>query len=140
MYFSRSSAVLLDNVGEMKQQPDTLGNFEQLVMTAVLALGDNAYGMAVHDVVEELGGKPVKLGSIYITLDRMEQKGLLSSWLTEPLPERGGRSKRCYRLEAPGKRALQEAAVTAKRIYETVEGSWRFGKWKPSMATRGKFE
>src|SRR5262245_2904178 len=117
----------------MKQQ-DSLGNFEQLVMTAVLALGDDAYGMAVHDVVEELGGKPVKLGSIYVTLDRMETKGLLSSWLTDPLPERGGRPRRCYRLEAPGKRALQEAAVTAKRIYETVEDSWRFGKWRPSMA------
>lgn len=116
-----------------QQQPVTLGNFEQLVMTAVLALDDNAYGMAVHDMVEELGGKPVKLGAVYVTLDRMEEKGLLSSWLTEPLPERGGRSRRCYRLEAPGKLALQEAANSAKRIHESVENSWRFSKWKPGM-------
>src|SRR5262245_987128 len=121
----------------MKQQ-DSLGNFEQLVMTAVLALGDDAYGMAVHRKVEDLGGKPVKLGAIYVTLDRMEEKGLLSSWLTDPLPQRGGRTKRCYRLEAPGKRALQEAAVTALRIYETVEDSWRFGKWRPSIASAMK--
>ena len=116
-----------------KQQPDGLGSFEQLVLTAVLALGEDAYGMAVHARVIALGGKPVKLGPVYVTLDRMERKGLVSSWLTEPLPERGGRSKRCYRLEGPGKRALQESAVTAKRVYEAVEGSWRFGKWRPSQ-------
>ena len=100
----------------MDTQPNTLGNFEQLVMTAVWHSGNNAYGMAVHAKVSELGGKPVKLGSVYVTLDRMEEKGLLSSWFTDPLPQRGGRSKRCFRLEAPGKLALQEAAVTAKRI------------------------
>src|SRR5215467_339654 len=102
----------------MNTQAGTLGTFEQLVLTAVLALDDDAYGMAVYEKVCELGNKPVKLGAIYVTLDRMEVKGLLSSRLTDPLPQRGGRSKRCYRLEAPGKRALQESALTAKRVVE----------------------
>ena len=117
----------------IKKHPDSLGSFEQIVLTAVLALDDDAYGMAVYNKVVELGGKAVKIGAVYVTLDRMEDKGLLSSSETEPLAERGGRRKRVYRLEGPGKRALQGSAVTAKRVYETVEASWRFGKWRPSQ-------
>jgi DNA-binding PadR family transcriptional regulator len=114
----------------MKTPPESLGTFEQLVLSAVCALRDDAYGMAVHARVEQLGGKAVKLGAIYVTLSRMEEKGLLTSEETEPLPERGGRRKRCYRLQDEGKRALQESAITAKRVYETVRASWRWGKWR----------
>jgi PadR family transcriptional regulator len=102
-------------------KPDSLGQFEQLVLTAILSLRDDAYGVTIHAKVEDLAKpKAVALGAIYVTLDRLEDKGMVTSWLTDPTPERGGRAKRCYRLEALGERALEESAVTAKRIWDAV--------------------
>jgi PadR family transcriptional regulator len=106
-------------------QLDSLGNFEQLVITAILALRENAYGVTIHSKVHELAQpKTVSLGAVYVTLDRLEDKGLIASWMSEPSPERGGRAKRCYRLEALGERALQESALTAKRISDAVAKAW----------------
>ena len=116
-------------------KPDSLGQFEQLVLSAILSLRDHAYGVTIHSKVEELASpKPISLGAIYVTLDRLEDKGLVTSRLSDPTPERGGRSKRCYQLEALGERALQESAVTAKRVWDLVTHVWgkdwgkRFGK------------
>jgi DNA-binding PadR family transcriptional regulator len=106
-------------------RPDALGQFEQLVLTAILTQREDAYGVTIHSKVQELA-KPreVSLGAVYVTLDRLEDKGLVSSWLSDPTPERGGRAKRCYRLEALGERALEESAVTAKRIWESIAQVW----------------
>src|SRR4051794_23092056 len=96
------------DVGQMAKL-DSLGQFEQLVLTAVLTLRDDAYGITIHAKVAQLARpKDVSLGAIYVTLDRLEDKGFVSSWLSDPTPERGGRAKRCYRLETLGERALQE--------------------------------
>lgn len=96
---------------------DTPGQFEQLVMTAVLILGDDAYGISIHRKVKELAEpRSVSLGAIYITLDRMEDKGYLRSWLSEPTPQRGGRSKRRYELKSPGEKALRQALEMSQRI------------------------
>jgi DNA-binding PadR family transcriptional regulator len=109
---------------------DTLGQFEQLVLTAILTLPDNAYGVTIHSKVEELARpKSVALGAIYVTLDRLEDKGLLTSWLSDPTQERGGRAKRCYRLEALGEQSLHESAVTAKRIWDSIAQVWG-KKWE----------
>lgn len=98
---------------------DSLGQFEQLVLTAILTLRDDAYGVSIHAKVAELSSpKPVSLGAVYVTLDRLEDKGFVKSRLADPTPERGGRSKRYYQLEALGETALQESAVTAKRIWD----------------------
>jgi PadR family transcriptional regulator len=106
-------------------KPDSLGQFEQLVLTAILTLRDDAYGVTIHSKVEELARpKAVSLGAVYVTLDRLEDKGLVTSRLSDPTPERGGRAKRCYRLEALGERALQESALTAKRIWDDVVSVW----------------
>ena len=106
-------------------KPDSLGQFEQLVLTAVLSLREEAYGVTIHARVQELAQpRTVSLGAVYITLDRLEDKGMVASWLTDPTPERGGRAKRCYRLEALGERAPQESAVTAKRIWDLVADAW----------------
>jgi PadR family transcriptional regulator, regulatory protein PadR len=111
-------------VGEMEKQT-ALGQFEQLVLTAILALRDGAYGVTIHAKVEELSQpKAVSLGAIYVTLDRLEDKGYVASWLSDPTPERGGRAKRCYRLEGLGERALRESAVTAKRIWDCSVEAW----------------
>jgi DNA-binding PadR family transcriptional regulator len=109
----------------MAAKIDSLGQFEQLVLTAVLSLREDAYGVTIHTKVCELARpKSVSLGAVYVTLDRLEDKGLISSWLSEPVAERGGRAKRCYRVEALGERALQESAATAKRIWDAIAEVW----------------
>ena len=111
---------------------NSVGQFEQIVLTAILSLGDGAYGVTIHAKVEALSGsKKVTRGAVYATLDRMEDKRLISSWLSDPIKERGGRSRRYYRLEKTGERALKESVQTAQRIYDVVMQSWKGGAWKP---------
>jgi len=106
-------------------KPDSAGQFEQLVMAAILGLREDAYGVTIHAKVEELSRpKPVSLGAVYVTLDRLEDKGFVSSWLSDPTSARGGRAKRCYRLEALGERALQESAATAQRLIDSIAAAW----------------
>src|ERR1700721_4266446 len=94
---------------------ESVGQFEQLVMTAILALRDDAYGVSIHSKVEDLAKpKAVSLGAVYVTLDRLEDKGYLASWLSDTTPERGGRAKRFYRLEALGEGGPRESGGTAK--------------------------
>jgi len=111
----------------------SLGQFEQVVLTAVLALGDEAYGVTIHRHCEELmRPKGCQLGPVYVTLDRMEEKGLLSSWLSEPTAQRGGRKKRHYRLSPAGEEALGDAAAISRRLYEAVEKQWGDQRWSPA--------
>jgi len=113
--------------------PISVGQFEQIVLTAILSLGEGAYGVTIHSKVEELSGpKKVTRGAVYATLDRMEDKRLISSWLSDPIKERGGRSRRYYRLEKSGEHALRESARMARRIYETIAQNWKGSAWKPS--------
>jgi len=106
-------------------KPDSLGQFEQLVLSAILMLREEAYGVTIHSKVQDLAQpKTVSLGAVYVTLDRLEDKGLVASWLSDPTPERGGRAKRYYRLEALGERALEESAVTARRMWEGIVEVW----------------
>lgn len=119
---------------------DSIGTFEQLVLTAILSLHENAYGVTIREKVSELS-KPrkVSLGAVYVTLDRMEDKGFISSWLSDPTPERGGRAKRCYRLEALGEQALQDSTATAKRISDVIAQIW--GKdWAKKWSRQWKKE
>ena len=102
-----------------------MGQFEQLVLTAILTLREDAYGITIHEKVRGLAHpKAVSLGAIYVTLDRLEDKGLVASRLSDPTPERGGRAKRYYHLQGAGEQALQEAAVTAKRIWDVASQAW----------------
>jgi len=117
---------------------DSLGQFEQLVLTAILSLGENAYGVTIHKKVTELAyPKSVVLGAVYVTLDRLEDKGYIKSWLSDPTPERGGRSKRYYELQAVGEKVLRESIAAAQRICAAVEEAWGGlegpgrKKWKP---------
>src|SRR3984885_12049677 len=110
--------------------PDSIGQFEQIILTAILGLREDAYGGTIHEKAEQLAApKSISLGAVYVTLDRLEDKGLISSRLSDPTPERGGRAKRCYQLEALGERALQESAVTAKRIWDETEAIWGKKIW-----------
>jgi len=87
-----------------------LGEFEELVLLAVQALGEEAYTVSVRDALEHAGRKAAP-GALYVTLDRLEEKGLVSSRLADPTPERGGRRKRFYRIEGNGIVALRQAEL-----------------------------
>jgi DNA-binding PadR family transcriptional regulator len=91
-----------------------LGEFEQLVLLALVRLGTEAYGVSIRDEIEQRAGRDVALGAVYTTLLRLENKGLAASRLGDPTPERGGRRKKFYRPTAAGQRALR-ASLDALR-------------------------
>ncbi len=95
-----------------------LGEFEQIVLLALIRLRANAYGTSIRQEIAERTGRDVSVGAVYTTLERMEQKGFVSSARGAPTPERGGRAKRFYKIEAPGARALQRSRETMDRMWE----------------------
>ena len=104
----------------------TLGEFEQMVLLAVLCAsqGDGeAYGVTIHAELERRTRRRVARGAVYMTVDRLEKKGLLTSSLTEPLPERGGRARRCYRVTKPALAALRESRRALLSLWEGLETS-----------------
>src|ERR1700730_4757173 len=97
-----------------------LGSFELLVLLAVIRLGDDAYGVPISDELEASIGHSVSVGSIYITLDRLERKGLVSSTLGESTAARGGRAKTYFHPTAKGLRAVRQARRTLTRLWRGV--------------------
>ena len=83
-----------------------LGEFEQLVLLALVRLGKEAYGVAIRDEIEQRTGRDVALGAVYTTLLRLEDKRLVATRLGEPTPQRGGRRKKYYRPLAAGRHEL----------------------------------
>jgi DNA-binding PadR family transcriptional regulator len=98
---------------------DALGEFEHLVMLAVLRLRDDAYGMRVRREIEERTGRDVTIGAVYATLERLAEKGLVTSAVSEPTAERGGRAKRSFQLSGAGVEALNR---TRQDIESMLEG------------------
>jgi PadR family transcriptional regulator, regulatory protein PadR len=99
-----------------------LGEFEQVVLLAVLRLGDEAYAVSIGDEILRCTGRTVSRGSIYITLDRLETKGYLKSRLADPTPERGGRAKRYYTLRPRALDALRETRRALVALWHGLEG------------------
>jgi PadR family transcriptional regulator PadR len=91
-----------------------LGEFEYLLLTAAARLGDRAYGAAIRQEIETATEERCSIGALYTTMDRLEEKGLLKTWMGEATPERGGRAKRMVRVTAKGLEAASDfyAAVT----------------------------
>ncbi len=98
-----------------------LGEFEQIILLAVVRLAKEAYGMAIRDEIEARTGRDVSIGSVYSALDRMERRGLVGSGLGSPTPERGGRAKRFYRIERPGVVALEDSRTALASLWENVD-------------------
>ena len=96
--------------------PPSLGDFEQLVLLALVRLGDRAYGVAIHTEILERAGRDVTVASVYKTLERLEDKGFAASTLGEPTAERGGRRKKYFRIHPAGRRALRHALASIKRM------------------------
>jgi PadR family transcriptional regulator, regulatory protein PadR len=97
---------------------DRLGQFEELILLALVRLRDNAYGMTIRRELSDRAGRDISVGAVYTTLDRLVAKGYVSSRVGEPTPKRGGRAKRFFRIEAPGVRALNETKETVARLEE----------------------
>ncbi len=97
---------------------DSLGEFEQVALLALLRLRADAYGARIRAEIAERTGRDVSLGAIYTTLERLERKGFVSSARGAPTPERGGRAKRFYKIEAPGAQALRKSRETMDRMWE----------------------
>src|SRR4051794_41789193 len=100
-----------------------IGEFEQVVLLAILRLGDDAYAVTVRDEILRCTGRDVSRGSIYITLDRLETKGYLRSRLADSTPERGGRAKRYYALRPRAVEALKESRRALVALWRGLEGA-----------------
>jgi PadR family transcriptional regulator PadR len=100
-----------------------LGEFEYLLLSAAARLGDDAYGAAIRQEIEGSIRRRCSLGAVYTTLDRLEAKGLIKTWMGGATPERGGRSKRMVRLTAKGARAAAD-------FYDTVSRATRGLSWE----------
>lgn len=103
-----------------------LGDLEELVLLAVLRLGEDAYGAAIRQELKAHAGRPVSISTIYVTLMRLEEKGYARSWKGEPTAERGGKAKRHYAVSPAGVEALQKVRDVRERMWDGVaEGATR---------------
>jgi PadR family transcriptional regulator PadR len=112
----------------MEQMPrhKSLGEFELMVLLALIRLGDDAYGVPISREIEQRSGREVALGSVYAALDRLEDKDLVRSKLGDPTASRGGRAKRYFRVTQQGLRAVREAQrilVSMWRGLPALEGA-----------------
>jgi DNA-binding PadR family transcriptional regulator len=104
---------------------DSLGSLELTVLLAVARLKDEAFGLAVRRDVSDRTGREYSVGAIYTTLQRLEDKGFLTSRATDPLPVRGGRSRRQFVMTAAGQKALRHAQQVATSVWSGVRASLR---------------
>ena len=103
-----------------------LSEIEHLLLVAVLRLGKTAYAVSIHDEIQSRAGIALPRGTIYITLSRLERKGFLESWFADPTPERGGKSKRYFKVKPAALRALRQT----RRVYQDM--------WRGVKALEGK--
>jgi PadR family transcriptional regulator, regulatory protein PadR len=99
----------------------TLGEFEQLVLLAIVHLRKEAYAIPIVDEIQRRTGREVSRAAVYVTLRRLEEKGLISSWLGEPTAERGGKGRRYVAIEPDGLRALREARQVSEQMWRGLD-------------------
>ena len=104
-----------------------LGELEQIVLLAILRLGDDAYGVPVRLEIERRTGRALTVGALYRTLDRLESKCYVTSWFSDPTPERGGRSKRYFKVRPIGLRTLRVSRDALAAMWEGLEPSVKRG-------------
>jgi PadR family transcriptional regulator len=94
----------------------SLGDFEQLILLALVRLGDAAYGVSIHHEIVKRARREVTIAAVYKTLERLEDKGLAVSTVGEPTAARGGRRKKYFRIQPAGRRALTHALASLRRM------------------------
>jgi DNA-binding PadR family transcriptional regulator len=105
---------------------DYLGEFEHIVILALLRLEDGAYGVTVRREIERRTRREVSIGAVYATLDRLETKGYVRSHRGDPTPERGGRSKRFFRVTGQGVAAVSRTHRALRSMTEGLRFAWRY--------------
>src|SRR5437773_4154 len=109
-----------------------LGEFEYLLLTAAARLGEDAYGTAIRQEIEAATGHRCSIGALYTTLDRLEAKSLLKTWMGEATPQRGGRAKRMVRVTPVGVRAAKDFYDSVARISRGA--AWAVGRTRTRSA------
>ena len=99
-----------------------LGEFEQMILLAILHLKEGAYGRAIREELQERANRSVTHGASYVTLDRMVSKGLLESEMRDPDPGRGGRARRYFTVTPAGVQALRESRAALQNLWTGLEG------------------
>lgn len=99
-----------------------LGDLEQLVMLALMRLGDEGFGAAAQREIAERSGRYVTLGAVYTALNRLEEKGFVASRVGDPLPQRGGRRRRHYSVLPLGRRAIADAVRAMQALSSGLQG------------------
>ena len=105
-----------------------LGEFEYLLITAAARLGEDAYGAAIRQDIEDATGRRCSIGALYTTLDRLESKGFIKTWMGDATPQRGGRPKRMVRVTAKGIKAASD-------FYNAVARVSRGASWAANRGT-----
>jgi DNA-binding PadR family transcriptional regulator len=100
---------------------ESLGEFEQSILLAMVHLGADAYGVTIRREIEARTARTVAVGALYTALDRLERKGYVSSSMSNPTPERGGRSKRYFKLRAAGAAALRASRARLARMWAGLD-------------------
>jgi DNA-binding PadR family transcriptional regulator len=98
-----------------------LGEFEQIVLLAMARVGEQAYAVSIHDEILQTTGRSVSIPAVYVTLSRLEKKGLVRSWMGEPSPTRGGRAKRYFELADEGREALEESREVFDQLWDGLK-------------------
>jgi PadR family transcriptional regulator PadR len=113
----------------MDARPQHLGDLEELVLLAVLRLGADAYGASIRAELREHAGRSVSISTVYVTLMRLEEKGLVHTWMGEPTRERGGKAKRHFKVLPEGVAALVANRDVRTRLWEgiAIEGEANAG-------------
>lgn len=96
---------------------EVLGNFELMVMLAVMRVGEDAYGVPIADELGMVAGRDVLLGSVYAALERLETKGMIESTLGSPTPERGGRAKKYFQVTPRGLREVRQTQSALTKLW-----------------------
>jgi PadR family transcriptional regulator, regulatory protein PadR len=104
-----------------------IGDFELAVLVCVNSLGDDAYGAAVRRAVSQRLNRDCSVGAVYTTLHRLEEKGFVKSWTSDPTPVRGGRSKRCFAMTGAGNQVIRGAQTTLRRLWSDQGLRWSRG-------------
>ena len=101
--------------------PQGLGEFEQMVLLAILHVEGEAYGVPVVEEIERRTGRSVSRAAVYVTLRRLEKRKLVTSWMSEPTGERGGKARRLVAVEAEGLELLREARLAMDRMWDDLD-------------------
>ena len=102
-----------------------LGEFEQMVLLAIVRLDGEVYGVPIVEEIERCTGREVSPAAVYVTLRRLEEKGMVSSWMSDPLAERGGKPRRCVQVKPAGLKALRESRERMEALWQGLDPALR---------------